>query len=122
MDAGAAMRQEIINPSDHATIDTTDRLSAALAVTVIGSGRYSIRSNEDENDSLNMPMFLFGGVDEWFMSEFGVTFEDALSQVDRIKVAEALESIQLSGERSSMNDIVGRAKSMAEAIREEAES
>jgi hypothetical protein len=108
------MRREVSNPSDYATIEYKDMLAACLAVCIVGNGKYGIV--DDEGDQ-GMPIFLFGGHDEWFTSKFGMDFETAFAQTDKEKIAAALESMQLRGERSSMNDFCGRAHEMAKALR-----
>jgi len=111
---------EIINPSDPYTMDAPDLEIAAIAVSVLGRGQYSLegRGNAAGQD---VPFFMFGGHDEWFTKNFGRTFEASVEHVLNQRadeLATALESVKLErGERSSMNDIGGRAKSAANSLR-----
>lgn len=106
------MRREISNPSDRATIDYTDPLATCLAVVLLGRGRYGIREE--------MPTFFMGGHDEWFTETFGMSLQMAFDQTDKSRIAAALDTVQLEGERTSLNDIVGHAKDIAERLREDA--
>lgn len=68
---------EIVNPSDMATFLAPDRDIALAALAFIGEGAYGgtplersgERLNKDEADSLAVPMFLFGGYEEWWKAQ-----------------------------------------------------
>ncbi|MFI2810174.1 hypothetical protein [Microbulbifer sp. JSM ZJ756] len=109
------MRREISNPSDKATIDCSDREAACLAVLILGQGKYGII--DDEGDQ-GMPIFVFGGVEEWIEDTFGKSIEQFQESVSHARLAAALESVQLEGVRSSMNDFTGRAHQYAAQLRE----
>ena len=92
---------------------------AALAVIIIGGGKYALEGIGDDAGLL-VPMFLFGGHEEWFTENFGFGFKESAEHVFTNRsedLAITLESVAVDGERTSMNDIAGRAKSIAEAIR-----
>lgn len=110
------MRLEISNPSDKATIDCTNMLAARLAVIILAEGAYGIIDDKDGN---GMPIFLFGGHDEWFVKNHGMTFREAAQSIPKSEIADALESIQLEGKRTSMNNFVERAKRIADNLRKE---
>jgi hypothetical protein len=59
-----------------------DLLIAALAICLIGEGKYGLTGIEEHKGN-NVPIFLLQGHDEWFKENFGVSFERALS--DAIK-------------------------------------
>lgn len=69
------MIYEIINPSDPVTIEADDLLVAQVATLLIGSGNMGLR---DECDEAVLPIFLFGGLDEWLASK-GLGGEDGLN-------------------------------------------
>jgi len=108
------MRLEISNPSDKATIDCSNLIAAHLAVLILAGGRYGIIDDKGLN---GMPIFLFGGHDEFFQDKHGLTVGDALEKVGMDEIAKALESIELEGERTSLNDFTMRAKEIAEQLR-----
>ena len=107
------MRLEISNPSDKATIDCTNVLAARLAVLLLANGKYGIVDDDGEN---GMPIFLFGGHDEFFQEKHGMTVSEALDTVPNKEIAEALASVRLEHERSSMNDFTARAHKMADQL------
>jgi hypothetical protein len=108
------MRLEISNLSDKATIDCSDRVAACLAVVVLSGGAYGIIDDDGNN---GMPIFLFGGHDEWFQKEFGNTFKETLKEVGNNRIADALDTVQLVYERTSLNDFTKTAHIMAEKLR-----
>lgn len=99
---------EIINPSDEAFIDAEDKEAACLAVAIFSNGRYSIEGM--------MPVFLFGGSDEWFKNEFNRKVDESFEFVGNKRVSDALRTVKMNGERTSMNDIVKRAHNFADHI------
>jgi len=50
-----------------------------------------------------------------------MTFEEFLQSVDKPRLIAALEAVTLHGNRSSLNDIGGRAKALAKQFCEEQE-
>jgi hypothetical protein len=108
------MRLEISNPSDKATIDCSNLIAAHLAVLLLSHGKYGIIDPDGIN---GMPIFIFSGHDEFFQSKHGMNVEKALSSVPHSEIARALESIDLCGEGSSINNFSGRAKEMAKQLR-----
>lgn len=68
---------EIVNPSDMATFLAPDRDIALAALAFIGDGAYGgtplERDGEgidvDESAALSVPIFLFGGYEEWWKSQ-----------------------------------------------------
>lgn len=116
------MRFELINPSDPYTFEAADHEIAAVAVCLLGDGKYMADAlDDDANKDNNVPAFLFGGHDEWFESRFGANYEATVERVLKTRcdaLAQALESLTLGcKERSSMNDIGGRARVLAKAVR-----
>jgi hypothetical protein len=134
----------IINPSDEYTIESDDFLLACLAVTVLGNGGYAL---EDDKGVEKMPIFLFGGFDEWFTENFGKNVSDLFQQASPGKIADVLETIVIGSvsdraeymqgleksktnklkavfaetwhdtRRSSMNDIRARALEVAKKLK-----
>lgn len=112
------MEYEIVNPSDPYTLKSDDFEAAALACVILGNGKYALKPLED--GGVEVPLFVFGGHDEWFQKTFGVTLDGSLSRVERSRIAAVLETVTIgnSKKRSSMNDIGGRAKALAIVMRE----
>ncbi len=118
------MKFNLINPSDPYTFEAPDLEIAAVAVCLLGNGQYLADALGDDADKgNNVPAFLFGGHDEWFASRFGAGFEavtDRCMEGHAEILAACLASVTLGRpERSSLNDIGGRAKYLAKAIREQ---
>lgn len=135
---------EIINPSDKYTIKG-DLKTVALATVMLGQGVYGLHNDKDEQV---MPIFIFGGSDEWFTEQFGQSLQEVSDTADDILLANVFDSVLIGdfadraayelglelieGEekreqwwcewhdkrRSSMNDIGGRAHNYAKKLRE----
>ena len=60
---------ELINPSDPYTFLAKTKESAALAVFLLGT-MYGA-SPKDDDEEKRIPVFLFGGAEEWYQEEFG---------------------------------------------------
>ncbi len=121
------MKFNLVNPSDPYTFEADDFEIAAVAVCLLGVGKYPANAlGDDANKSNNVPAFLFGGHDEWFRARFGGSFEDVAERCLKgrgVAVAQALESVTLgSRRRSSLNDIGGEARQLAAAIRSQYET
>ena len=118
------MKFEIINPSDACTMYAPDLEVAAVAVSFLGDGKYPLEGLDDAAGQ-GVPAFLFGGHDEWFSAKFGMSFQDTAEHVlyhRNEELATALDSVMLRGTRSSMNDIAGRARALAQAVRRKVSS
>ncbi len=116
------MKFNLINPSDPYTLEADDLEVGAVAVCLLGNGKYPADALGDAADkSNNVPAFLFGGHDEWFQSRFGGTYEAVAERVlkDRADaLARCFDSVTLGSERrSSMNNIGGKARELAKAVR-----
>lgn len=119
------MKFNIINPSDPYTMEADDLEVAAVAVCLLGNGKYPLDAlGEDANKDNSVPAFLFGGHDEWFQARFGGTYEEIAERAINQRsdaLARALESVTLqAARRSSMNNIGGRALEFAQAVRAKA--
>lgn len=64
---------KLINPSDPYTFLAKTKESAALAVFLLGT-MYGA-SPKDDNEEKRIPVFLFGGAEEWYRKEFGRSTE-----------------------------------------------
>jgi hypothetical protein len=111
----AALSFELVNPSDMYTFSARSLEVAAQAVLLLGEGAYGGKSLDGGKD---VPIFLFGGHDEWFKENFGKTAEESLDARDNEALAECFDSFTLGhGQRTSLNDIGGRAQKFAKALR-----
>jgi hypothetical protein len=140
------MIYEIVNPSDAYTLETNNFMAASIACCLLGSGKYALR---DEAGNTVTPFFMFGGLDEWFVEQFGQPFEKCLDVTEPGVLAEVMDSVLIGSissraeyqlaiksmspderdaftlarhdlRRSSMNDIGGRARDFAKQLRENA--
>lgn len=85
---------EIINPSDPYTIEAPDMKIAAAACVLLGNGQYAFRPLEGEG-AVEVPLFLFGGHDEWFKEQFGAGTDAVLTDImenRRAALADCLDS------------------------------
>ena len=80
---------ELINPSDPYTFLAKTKESAALAVFLLGT-MYGA-SPKDDDEEKRIPVFLFGGAEEWYQEEFGRNTEEGMEK-EKKNVADALLS------------------------------
>lgn len=111
------MKCEIINPSDKVFIEHRDAKTLFKAVILLGRGQYGLKEVDGD---FEVPIFLFGGVEEYCQSTFGIN----LTLVGKVVKAEdlitALRSVHINHERTSLNDIVKSAHSYADALERKA--
>jgi hypothetical protein len=131
---------EIGNPSDRYTIKHPNREAVCIAVALLGQGQYPLEELRpyDGDERFEMPLFLFGGSEEWFKESFNHTLKESIDH-NLKDVIEALDSVLIGDRevfdlavvemdeeakerfekkwhdkhRSSMNDIGKYAKSLA---------
>ncbi len=111
---------KIINPSDPYHLTADDLVLAAISVCLLGSGKYAL---EAADGSEGVPLFLFGGHDEWFAARGAHSFESALEAALEQRaedLARIFDSVTLEGTRSSLNDIGAAAAKLSAGIRERA--
>lgn len=135
---------EVINPSDKVTFACEDQATAAVVIILLGNGQYAGDCHEDE--SKNIPLFMFGGFEEWWKEFGGGISLDSYTDKNITAIADALETCMCMGiserkaieeaknhmsedeyrkyidkinddNRSSLNDICGRAKKIADKLR-----
>ena len=110
------MKFEISNPSDKAFIESDDFEMACLATCILGAGYYGLNEVGGEK---SMPIFLLGGSEIFFKREFNKSFSESLTGADKNKLASVLETVSLAGERTSLNDIVKSAQSLAKSLKKQ---
>ena len=86
------MQYELINPSDPYTFLADNKEIATLTVFCL-STMYGAKSQDGKEE---VPIFLFGGSQEWYIQEFGRTPDEGL-KAEKEKVAKALMSFMLGG-------------------------
>jgi hypothetical protein len=110
----------IVNPHDPYVMTAPDLKVAAVAIALLGEGRYGLKGI-GESTGEDVPTFLLGGHDRWYLDAFGTTFERALDSVicDRAdELAAALNSVTLdAGAASSLVDLKAMARTMADNVR-----
>lgn len=93
---------EIINMSDAYTIDCPDLDIAFAACVLLGNGQYAFEPL-DSNSLSSVPIFIFGGHDEWcHMHCGGATADDVLARVMNTRktdLADALDSVLIGSAR-----------------------
>lgn len=114
------MKFEIVNPSDPYTLEAPSLDVAAVACSFLGEGKYGLKAL-DSDASNDVPIFLFGGHDEWFLEKSSLNYEDTADHVihtKREELATCLDSVRLGqARRSSLNNIKARAQALSNAIR-----
>jgi len=142
------MIYEIINMSDPYTIDAPSLQVAFVACSLLGNGQYGLRALE--SGGIDVPVFMFGGHEEWCGQQFGKGCDDVVAEVMSYygsSLADCLDSCLIGkrqdrdtyndglrliddaakrdewrekwhdSRRSSLNDIGGRSRKLAIAIR-----
>lgn len=138
------MLYEIINPSDKYTIECPDLEIAFIACVILGEGQYAF---DPIGDGERVPLFLFGPADQWCQEHFQKTVGEVFGHVmttRKAELADALDSVVVSDrqeflrltagltrpafeaerarwhndQRTSMNDIGGRAYKLAAQFRQ----
>ncbi len=71
---------EIINPHDPYTMEAPDLEIAAVAIAILGGGQYGLKELSGDKSG-EVPVFLIGGHDEWFVKQFGRDFAATLDIV-----------------------------------------
>lgn len=119
------MQFEIINPSAPYTMSAPDLEVAAVALSFLSEGQYQLKGIGD-NIGQDVPAFLIGGHDKWFLAKFGASFQDTAERVlnhRNAELAETLNSVTLCVTKaSSLNDIGGRARALAQAVQQKVPS
>ena len=137
---------ELINPSDKVTFKAPTFELAAIAVGIMGGSYAAEELDGDTDKPRKVPLFLFGGTEEFFQKEFGKGVGESFEQCDKEALAEVFESFLIGSmaerrayekamsvlpeeekaafkadwldkERSSMNNICARAEHYARALR-----
>jgi hypothetical protein len=103
--------REVTNPSDKITIDCTDMDAARVAVLLVGKGMYGIAGKD------GLPLFVMFSVDYWIEKTYNMDTKTWFNSISFERIATALASMTLVGERTSMNDIVDLAHQMAARLR-----
>lgn len=83
---------EIINPSDPYTLQSQDVKVAQIAGLFLGRGAYGLADEQGENV---LPIFIFGGSEEWLKREFGD--HSAWITNHYSDIATCLESVMIGG-------------------------
>ena len=146
------MFYELINPSDKITFRARDFESAVGATLALGRGRYGAKRIGDdgwgtEDESMDVPLFLFGGAAEW-LAKKGLDLDKIIDgnrdgvvaalrdfaigdMKDRKLYESALEKITDDAKRrefiaewdderrTSLSEIVNQAHILADAIEED---
>lgn len=108
------MLYDIINPSDRYTIECSSLDVAVMASVLLGQGNYGLRSLDGGQD---VPMFSFGGGDEWCRKHCG---EDLMSLSNRVmdeklsEIADSLDSV-LYGDKQDRVEFLESTKGMDRA-------
>lgn len=108
---------EIVNPSDPYTIECPFLDVAAMVSVLLGQGKYSFRSLDSCED---VPMFAFGGADEWCQKKFGENLMEMSNRVmdtKLVEVADSLDSV-LYGDREDRAEFLEATKDMDSMTRE----
>lgn len=140
------MYYEIVNPSDQAFFEAPNVMIAGLVTIILGGGQYGATPQED--GAQEVPLFLFGGWDEWWAEngdggpsemagerhkEALVTalrsvcygdlkqrqlYDKALAAIDDPQKRKTFIEEWNDTHRSSLNNIMGRAHKIADDLEE----
>lgn len=112
------MIYEIINPSDPYTLVADDLEVATVAVCMLREGRYALRPEEE--NAPGVPLFFFGGQDDWCYARFGMHFESLCDEIIKQKrdaLATCLESVVIGDRRQYEQAIVGKSDDLIACFR-----
>lgn len=137
------MFYEIINPSDETTFEAPNLMVASLVTILLGGGQYGAKPEDPEAEEV--PLMLFGGAEVWWAEHFDEPMEGAVDR-HAGAVSAALRTVCYGGidqrrlydsamraiddpdkaaafieewndrNRSSMNNIMGRAHAIADKL------
>jgi hypothetical protein len=86
---------EFINPSDPYHFEAPDLEIAAMVTFILGEGKGAAHQVEcDEEKRLEVPIFLFGGLDKWVQDKFGKSVEDFITYVKKDRQQELITSLE----------------------------
>ena len=88
------MEYELHNPSDPYTFIAADKEVATLVIGLLSPAFGA--DTQDGAEENRVPVFIFGGYDEWYQEEFGRTPVDGLNARKK-EVGEAMQSFMLGG-------------------------
>lgn len=108
---------EIINPSDKVIIASEDDLTAAVAVLLLGEGRYGL-CRADPAGKQVLPILLFGGVDDW-IKQHGIHDLDTWLNNHALDLAVVFESV-FYGSLNELEALESAIGNLAEPSRREA--
>ena len=74
------IQYQLINPSDPYTFLTPDLETAALTVFCLGT----MYGAEPQGKGENVPVFLFGGAEEWYEEKFGRRPEEGIKEISEV--------------------------------------
>lgn len=75
------MLYRIVNMSDPYTIEAERLDIAVVACAMLGAGQYAFEPTEAGHQDKAVPLFMFGGIDEWCKEKFGQPFEAVLQGI-----------------------------------------
>lgn len=82
----------IINPSDPYTMRAPDLEVAAVAICLLGEGKYGLEQIGGDR-SAQVPMFLIDGHDEWFTKQFERDFNATVDHVIATRADELVKAL-----------------------------
>ena len=90
---------EISNPSDPYTIKSDDWRVTCAATLLLGGGAYGLTEYRGKR---GMPVFLLGGCDAWFKSEFNCDAEEFIKTTSLESIIAALDSVLIGSPSSRL--------------------
>lgn len=88
------LKYTLHNPSDPYTFLASDQEVAALVIGILSTTFGA--DTEDENEDTRIPIFIFGGYNEWYQDRFSRAPKEGL-KARKKEVGEALQSFVLGG-------------------------
>jgi|GEM_PF-980161 len=104
------MLYEIINMSDAYTIEAKDLELAFVACLLLGNGQYAFQPIGD--DGVRVPIFMFGGVDEFCQKHFSKSagaIMDGVMELRSKELADCLDSCLIGGKSNRQTYLDGLA-------------
>ena len=108
------MKVEIINPSDECYLESDDVRVLQACGLFLGNGQYALN---DEKGETILPIFMFGGADEFIAETFPEGFNKFVDD-NLEKIRDCFKTFKYARERTSLNNIGAAAKKLCEKCEE----
>jgi hypothetical protein len=83
------MLYQLNTPEKPYTFEASNSTAACVVATLLGGGFYSLWQDEKQV----MPVFMFGGAEQWYQRTFGKNFQDVVQEVSLDEITQIYMTI-----------------------------